>query len=110
MADNKRADGTARRTAPRAAKTTYPELGRRVRQLLGGLSSRAAAAQAGISHATIVAMARGERVSMESVLKFARGFSADPNALLAAAGYPPLPDLAPPAPVARRPLLLAGRE
>jgi hypothetical protein len=69
----------------------YPELARRVRALLGPLSSRAAAARTGVSHATIVAMTHGARVSVESLLKFAQGFCIQPDALLKAAGYPPLP-------------------
>lgn len=68
----------------------YPELARLVRQTLGRLSSRAAAGRAGVSHATIATMARGERVSVEALLRFAHGFNCDPAPLLAAAGYPPL--------------------
>jgi SOS-response transcriptional repressor LexA len=69
----------------------HPGLAEQVRALLGPLSSRAAAARTGISHATIAAMERGARPSMDSILKFARGFDVDPNLLLAAAGYDPLP-------------------
>lgn len=69
----------------------YPELAQRVRALLGPLSSRAAAARTGVSHATIVALTRGARVSVESLLKFAHGFGVPPDVLLKAAGYPPLP-------------------
>ncbi len=69
----------------------HPELARQVRALLGPLSSRAAAGRTGVSHATIVAMTRGARVSVESLLKFAQGFRTPPDALLKAAGYPPLP-------------------
>ena len=43
-------------------------------------------------------MTRGAHVSVESLLKFAQGFGVQPDALLQAAGYPPLP---PPAAAAR---------
>ena len=59
------------------------------------LSLRQAGEKAGLSHSTIQSIIKGERVSYETVVKLAHGFSGDGNEgvalelqLLALAGYP----------------------
>ena len=75
-----------------------PELGRLVRQLTGDVPSRVASRRAGISHDTIIRMWAGDKVSEGMILRFAQGYRTDPNPLLEAAGYPPLPTRQAPTP------------
>ena len=84
----------------------YPELAKEMRRLLRGMSSRAAARKSGVNYATLSTMLHGDRASMESTVKVAQAFGADPNRLLEVSGYPVVHA---PAPV-EDPLLLAGRE
>jgi hypothetical protein len=70
----------------------YPEFARRVKEITGEVSTRVASIHGGISHDTIARMWRGERVSEGMVLRFAAGYKTDPNPLLIALGYPPIPN------------------
>src|SRR5438105_4212388 len=82
----------------------YPQLAQEMRRLTRGMSARQAARRTGVNYATLSVMLHGDRASMESTVKIARGLGADANRLLELSGYPvvhpPLAD----------PLLKVGRE
>lgn len=69
-----------------------PDFGEAVRRLLDGrgLSLRQARIRTGIDIDTIGRMRSGERVRMDKVVDFARGFGQNPNDWLELAGYPRL--------------------
>lgn len=66
----------------------YPELARMVRELTGAMSARQVERKTGVNFSTVTTMRKGDRASMETILKFARGFGVAPNPLLRASGYP----------------------
>lgn len=73
----------------------YPELALEIRRILGwnaddGLpfyTSRTAQRKVGVNHVTIANMARGDRPSVDTLVKFAEGFNADLTLLLKLSGY-----------------------
>lgn len=70
-----------------------PELARLVLAITGDVTRRQAENHVGgaVSHQAIARMWAGERVNEGTILRFAQGYGVDPNPLLAAAGYSPLP-------------------
>jgi len=66
----------------------YADLAHLVRQTLGGMASRVAQRQTGISHSTIADMRKGYRPKASTLVQFAQGFRLDANTFLRAAGYP----------------------
>lgn len=72
----------------------YPDLARVVREMLHGMSLRAATrvAKGSVSHDTIARMLHGERPSEAKLDAFARAFSVHPNKLREPALYPLLSD------------------
>ncbi|CAB4139276.1 hypothetical protein UFOVP349_25 [uncultured Caudovirales phage] len=71
----------------------YPELARLSLEITGDVTRRQAEIRVGgaISHVAIARLWAGEQVTEGTVLRFAQGYGVDPNPLLEAAGYPPLP-------------------
>jgi transcriptional regulator with XRE-family HTH domain len=69
----------------------HPELARLVRQITGDVASRVAARRGNISHDTISRLWNGDRVTESILFRLALGYGVNPNPLLKAAGYPPLP-------------------
>jgi transcriptional regulator with XRE-family HTH domain len=73
----------------------YPELAREVRRVLGWeakdgqkfYTSRSAQRKIGVNHVTIANMARGDRPSVETLVKFAEAFNVDLPHLLNLSGY-----------------------
>ena len=79
----------------RPADGPYPALAAEVRKLLGYdspggerfMTARAASAKCGVAAASLTGALRGDRLSVESLLKIATGLGGDPDQLLRVAGY-----------------------
>jgi len=56
-----------------------------------GLSMRKASLEAGLNHGAVGGFVRGRRPHRDSCLILAEYFQVDPNEMLAAAGYDPMP-------------------
>ncbi len=69
----------------------YPELGRLVRAVAAGLTTREIAAKAPLSQALAWALTDGQRVGDDALLSFARAFGCPLNPLRTAMDLPPYP-------------------
>jgi hypothetical protein len=69
----------------------YEEFALMVRAIVGERSLRAVNVRTGVGHTTILNMTNGLRPKATTIRLFAEGMGVDPNPLLEAAGYPPLP-------------------
>lgn len=66
----------------------WKDLARLARKTTGKVASRVAARRAGISHDTIIRLWDGDRISVQKLIDFAKGYGVDPKPLLEAADYP----------------------
>lgn len=62
-----------------------------VRAITGVVPRNQAEYRGNVSHMTIAKMWKGEKVSETMIIRFAKGYKVDPNPLLKAMGYDPLP-------------------
>ena len=65
----------------------YPDLARKVQAIIQGVSTRVVSRKTGLANSTVAAMLNGDRVSSDTIYRFAEGYGVGADPLLEAGGH-----------------------